>query len=130
MIIFLAFSFFSLILFIESHEEFETKVLIALISNLQIFYIILLAELYICISLLLVLVESYHDILQVYAMEGKVNTENTKKKPLNQAKLGFFRNLTLLVTLTKLKLFSLITFFRLSIILNLDGKMIIILSSI
>ena len=97
MIIFLVFSLFSLVLFIENHEEFETKVLMALISNLEIFYIILLAELYLCIAFLISVVESYQEILQVYAIEDKPSAENKKKKPLNQAKLGMFRNLALLV---------------------------------
>ena len=97
----LMFSFFSLVLFIENHEEFETKVLMALISNLQIFYIILLAELYACISFLLVVVESYQEIIQVYAIDDKPTAENKKKKPLNQAKLGFLRNLSLLVKILK-----------------------------
>ena len=95
------YSFFSLVLFIENHEEFETKVLMALISNLQIFYIILLAELYACISFLLVVVESYQEIIQVYAIDDKPTAENKKKKPLNQAKLGFLRNLSLLVKILK-----------------------------
>ena len=76
----------------------ETKILIALISNLQIFYIILLAELYISISFLLTVVESYQEIIQVYAFDGQNNDKN-RKKSLNEAKLGFFRNMTLLVFL-------------------------------
>lgn len=104
-IVFLIFSLFSLVLFIESYEEIETKFLMALISNLQLFYIILLAELYFLISFFVVLVESYNEILQVYAFESKTNFENKttsdkeKKKSLNKAKLGFFRNMTLLVNI-------------------------------
>lgn len=96
-VIFLTFSFLSLVIFIESHEDLETKVLISLISNLQIFYIILLVELYLSISFLLAIVDSYQEIIQVYAYEGKVAEGEKKKKPLNEAKLGFLRNSALLV---------------------------------
>lgn len=95
--IFLAVSFLSLVVFIESYDDMETKILIALISNLQIFYIIILIELYFSISFLLAIVESYQEILQYYAMENRPNDTEKKKKPLNEAKLGFFRNMTLLV---------------------------------
>lgn len=98
MIIFLAVSFFSLVVFIESYDDMETKILIALISNLQIFYIIILIELYFSISFLLVIVESYQEILQYYVIENRPNNNSEKKKKaLNEAKLGFFRNMTLLV---------------------------------